>query len=200
MWPFRSVTSAAAVLALAAGVAAAGQTVTLGQTFPIAEPDALAQIEERAAGADWKAKMGKPMEQHSAFQSATLRYASVDAERMFDPTYTLPHDIVDGAGLVIYPAGTTINVYARITMPGRVIVIGPEAAHFRWLADVVKPTAQDVVLLANGNPLAVRAKHELPVYLLDARMIERFGLRAAPAVVAQNGTMLKVKEYAIPLD
>lgn len=195
----RAITAISLAVVTAAALAE-GQRLTLGDTYPIAEPDALAEIQERAGRVDWQAKMQQPMDRYSAFQSATLPYASEDRERLFDPTYTLPHDIVDGKGMVIYPAGTTINVYARISMPGRVVVIGPEPAHYRWLAETVKPTAQDVVLLANGNAVAVRVAHELPVHLLDERMIERFGLQAAPAVVSQAGTMLKVVEHAIPLD
>jgi len=195
----RTLTAISALLASSLALAS-GERLTLGETFPIAEPDALVEIQERAGRVDWQAKMQKPTDQHAAFQSALLPYASEDRERLFDPTYTLPHDITDQQGMVIYPAGTTINVYARITMPGRVVVIGPEPEHYRWLSDVVQPTAQDVVLLANGNPVAVRASHELPVHLLDERMIERFGLQAAPAVVSQSGIQLKVREYAIPLD
>ena len=194
-------TAASLALVCAAGVAGVGQTLTLGQTFPIAEPDVLAEIQERVAKADVEGAMKRrPLEQHSAFQSVGLPYAKQPRERVFDPTYTLPQAITDAQGKVIYPAGTKINVYARMTMPGRVVVIGPEPAHYRWLREVVKPTERDVVLLAGGNPYQVRQSEELPVFILDERMVERFGLEAAPAVVSQQGVMLKVAEYAVPLD
>lgn len=191
-------TSLALIWSLAAS---AGAPLTLGPTYPIAEPDTLAEIEQRAARIDMEAmSKRKPLDQYSAFQSVGLPLARQSAERMFDPTYTLPQAIVDASGKVIYPVGTKINVYARMTMPGRVVVIAPHAAHYRWLRDVVKPTAADVVLLAGGNPYQVRSAENLPVQILDERMVERFGLRAVPSVVTQQGVMLKVTEHAISLD
>lgn len=181
--------------------ASAAEPLSLGQTFPIAEPDALAEIQQRAANIDMEAQLKrKPLEQYSAFQSVALPFAKKNGERIFDPTYTLPQAIVDEKGKEIYPVGTRINVYARMTMPGRVVVIAPESAHYRWLREVVKPTASDVVLLAGGNPYLVRKAESLPVHILDERMVERFGLETVPSVVSQQGVMLKVAEHAIPLD
>lgn len=192
----------ASILSVAiAASAAAGERRVIGQTFPIAEPDLLQEIKQRAATQDWKSVMQrKDPATFTAFQTTRLPVAVADAAFLVDPTYTLPQDVIDNKGVVIYPAGTTINVYARRQFPGRTIVIAADAAHLRWLDEVAKPTAADKVLIAGTNMLEAR---ELlgarKVFALDERARERFGLRAVPSIVQQEGIQLRVREYAVDL-
>jgi conjugal transfer pilus assembly protein TraW len=183
------------IAAHAVDVAVAGPT--LGPTYPIAEPDTLDEIKRSAASRDWQRWMRKAPTDYGAFQSATLPHAKRNAVRLFDPTYVLPNDIADENGKVIAAKGTRINVYTKLTMRGRMIVIGNTDAHFRWLTDVAKPTSDDKVLLANGNVLTARRNRQVLVYLLDDRFIERFGLKAVPSIVSQDGLKLRVEEYAV---
>lgn len=187
---------AVSVLALLGGAnALAGPT--LGPTYPIAEPDTLEEIRQRASTQDWQRWMRKSPTDYGAFQSARLPHAKRNAVRSFDPTYVLPNDIADENGKVIAAKGTRINVYTKLTMRGRMIVIGNTDAHFKWLTEVAKPTSNDKVLLANGNVLLARRNRQVLVYLLDERFIERFGLRAVPSIVSQDGLRLRVEEYAV---
>jgi len=169
----------------------------VGQTFPIAEPDTLAEIRTMAAARDWKSWMRRAPRDYSAFDSARLPVAKKDAVRIFDPTYTLPRDINNEKGEVLFARGTRVNVYERLKIPGRYIVIGASPAHYRWLDEVAKPTPKDKVLLANGNVFDVREKTRRPVYQLDARFIERFGVKAVTSNVEQAGTQLKITEYVV---
>lgn len=170
---------------------------TLGPTYPIAEPDTLEEIKRSASTKDWQSWMRKQPADYSAFQSARLPHAKRDAVRMFDPTYILPNDIADENGKLIAAKGTRINVYTKLKMRGRMIAIGNTDAHFRWLKEVARPTSDDKVLLANGNVLMARRNRQVLVYLLDDRFIERFGLRAVPSIVSQEGLRLRVQEYAV---
>jgi conjugal transfer pilus assembly protein TraW len=191
------VVSAVALLIAAHAVDVAVAGPTLGPTYPIAEPDTLDEIKRSAASRDWQRWMRKSPTDYGAFQSATLPHAKRNAVRLFDPTYVLPNDIADENGKVIAAKGTRINVYTKLTMRGRMIVIGNTDAHFRWLTDVAKPTSDDKVLLANGNVLTARRNRQVLVYLLDDRFIERFGLKAVPSIVSQDGLKLRVEEYAV---
>lgn len=186
---------ASAVALLASGAALAG--ATLGPTYPIAEPDTLDEIKRSASTKDWQSWMRKSPTDYTAFQSARLPHAKRNAVRMFDPTYVLPNDIADENGKLIAAKGTRINVYTKLKMRGRMIVIGNTDAHFRWLTEVAKPTSDDKVLLANGNVLTARRNRQVLVYLLDDRFIERFGLKAVPSIVTQEGLQLRVEEYAV---
>jgi len=186
------------VLVTALATSSARAHSMLGQTFPIAEPDTLTEIQERVAKVDWE----QVWRQHAtaksqAFVSAALPLAKKDANRLFDPTYTLPRDIADAQGHVLFAKGTKVNVYRRIKDPARYIVISDQASHYQWLKDVAKPTERDVVLLANGNVYEARERNHVEVYLLDARFIERFGLQRVPSIVQQDGTMLRVHEYVV---
>lgn len=181
------------------GLAAGGERRTLGQTFPIAEPDLLEEIKQRAASADWKAMVRRQDPgTFTGFQTTTLPAATAPSSFLFDPTYTLPQDVVDQNGTVLYPAGTTINVYARRQFPGRTIVIAADAAHLAWLDETAKPTAADKVLISGANMLEARQlAGARRIYALDERLVERFGLRAVPSIVHQEGTQLRVREYVI---
>jgi conjugal transfer pilus assembly protein TraW len=185
------------ILSACGAAYAAPLAPSLGQTFPIAEPDTLQEIRAAAQRRDWKAWMRRTPREYSAFDSARLPVAKKDAVRMFDPTYTVPADLRNEKGEVLIARGTRVNVYERIKVPGRYVVIAATAAHYRWLEEVVKPTDRDKVLVANGNVLEARQRTNRAVYQLDARFIERFGVRAVPSVIEQAGTMLKVTEYGV---
>jgi len=171
--------------------------VVLGQTWTIAEPDTLQEIETAAKARDWRSWLRSKPKDYSAFRSASLPRATRGDSRLFDPTYTLPEDVKDERGRVLIARGTRVNVYERLQVPGRYIVIEPSAAHYRWLGEVAKPVSGDKVLLANGNVLEERERTARDLFQLDARFIERFGLRAVPSIVRQEGTMLRVEEYAL---
>lgn len=172
-------------------------SVILGETFPIAEPDTLEEIRSAAGKRDWRQWMQRDPAEYSAFRSVTLPRATRDDSRLFDPTYSIPRDIVDDKGRLFFAKGTKVNVYERIRLPGRYIVISPEPADYRWLDEVAKPTSSDKLLLASGNVLKVRQTTGREVYLLDAHFTERLGLKAVPAIVSQEGTMLRVNEYTL---
>lgn len=205
----RVVLTAATSVVLALGVASAAvdtaggsaprKSVQLGQTYEIAEPDMREEIQRRApaAQARMQSQARRPLESFSAFQSAKLPIARQTRVRTFDPTYTLPEDIRDGNGKVLFAKGTKVNAYDRVTMPGRFIVIGPYESHYEWLKNVAKPGDADIVLLASGNVAEVRKQKRLKVFLLEPRGVERLGLEAVPAIVQQAGRMLKVSEFAL---
>jgi conjugal transfer pilus assembly protein TraW len=192
------VASVFAALSTAAASTPAPARVTLGATYPIAEPDVRGEIRARAASIDWRAAIARDHTRDPAFDSADLPRATKPSVRVFDPTYVLPQDIRGADGRVMFPRGTRINVYERIRMPGRLIIIGPGARDLQWLQRVARPTTRDKVLLATGNVLQARRAGGARVFRLDARIIQRFGLRATPSIVEQAGTRLRITEHALP--
>jgi len=188
------------MLTLVIGVsfASAREAITIGPTFTIAEPDTLEEIKQRAGFVDWKSwLMRTDPERAPAFQSVDLPHAAKDRSFLFDPTYTLPRDLVGRGGQVLWPKGTTVNVYERIRTTSRTIVIADDPDHFLWLRDVAKPQAGDRVFLAGGNVLVRMRAEQRRLYVLDARVVERFWLAAVPAIVRQEGNRLRVTEYAL---
>lgn len=175
---------------------ASASTSVLGPTYEIAEPDTLTEIHQRAVGVNWSVAMTKKdPSQYSAFKGASLPRATRYVERFFDPTYVLPFDLKNADGRLLFPQGTRVNVYERLKLPGRYIVIDASPSHMRWLEETARPTATDRILVANGSVYGMRTRKDYKFFVLDPRGIERFGLQAVPAIVEQSGTKLKVTEY-----
>lgn len=83
----------ALMLGLACGHPALASTSTIGRTWPIAEPDAMAEIEARASRAPSLASRLGPRASWSALQAAPLGQSRVDRVRSFVPFYTVEQDI-----------------------------------------------------------------------------------------------------------
>lgn len=185
------------LVAMPALAVAGSRDVTLGETFAIAEPDVLREIKAAAASRDWQSWVRRQPKDYSAFDSFALPRNKANASRLFDPTYTLPRDIKDDTGRLLAPAGTKVNVYARRKREGRYLVIGGTPADYRWLDEVAQPTEKDRILLANANVYVQRKESKRQLFRLDEHFAERLGLRGVPSIVEQEGTMLRVREYAI---
>ncbi len=85
----------------------------------------------------------------------------------------------------------------QIRLPGRYIVIGPTMEDYSWLDEVARPGSRDKVLIASGNVLSEREATGRPLYALDARFAERFGIEGIPSIVQQEGSLLKVDRYVL---
>lgn len=181
-------------LILVSGVCA-GREVTVGQTYPIAEPDTLQEIQTRAQQVDWIRWMRKQPKDYSAFDSVQLPRNPKAASRLFDPTYVLPADVTDEQGKVLAPKGTKVNPLTRMKLPGRYIVISPTPADYAWLDSVAKPESEDLILIANGNVLTEIETTHRKLFSLDERFVERFGLSGVPTIVYQEGALLRVDEH-----
>ena len=185
-------------VALALCLFAHAETVVVGPTFEIAEPDTLEEIRTRVAQQDWdKIMKKKEPADYGAFKAAPLPAALKSDSHLFDPTYVLPYDLRDADGKLLAAKGTRINVYEKITLPGRYIVIDGSEKQLRWLEEVAKPVDGDRILIATGNVYSARLRSKYSLWLLDQRGIERFGLRAVPSIVQQEGLQLRVNEYAL---
>jgi conjugal transfer pilus assembly protein TraW len=182
---------------LLAGTATAAERVVVGQTYPIAEPDTLTEIASAAQGTDWQRWMRKQPKDYSAFDSVDLPRNRERGSSLFDPTYTLPEDVLNERGDVLVAKGTRVNALAKIRLPGRYIVIAPTAEDYRWLDEVARPVSGDKVLVANGNVLTERETTHRTLYALDAHFVERFGLEGVPSIVRQEGAQLRVERYVV---
>lgn len=87
---------------------------TVGNVYPVVEPDALAEIKEAAARVDWEKAIDqrKKLPMIKNFKPGDLHpLPAATAARSFlvDMTYTLDADIPDGKGGVLYPRGFSFN-------------------------------------------------------------------------------------------
>ena len=193
-----------ALLVLAAGVVAIAADAqpaptarnTIGRTWPIAEPDALSEIEAKVATLppDMSKAFG-PRDKWSALKSAQLAPATTDRVRTVVPFYTLDFDITLPGGKTLYPKGFTFNPLTFVQLPQRLVVVHPR--DITWALRTAKQS--DFILLTSlgqetGDPITLTEKTGRAIYILEERVKERLGLTVAPVIVAQAGQKLVLTE------
>lgn len=176
---------------------ATGTRSTIGWTWPIAEPDALAEIEAKVATlpGDMSKAFG-PRDTWTALKAASLGVAGADRVRGVVPFYTLDFDITLPDGKTLYPKGFTFNPLTYVKLPQRLVVVHPR--DLGWALRNAR--ASDFILLSalggqNGDAIDLSEKTGRPIYILEERVKQRLGLTVAPVIVEQSGTRLVLTEY-----
>lgn len=179
------------VTTLSPACPALAATATIGRTWPIAEPDAMAEIEARAARqpTDMARNFG-PRAAWSAMQAASLGVATQARTRSVVPFYTLDSDIKLPDGTMLYPKGYTFNPLTYVSLPQRLVVVHPR--DLSWALRTARPT--DFILLTAGDALSLGEKVGRPLFILEERVKERLDLTVAPVIVAQQGQRLMLTE------
>lgn len=202
---FQAGTIAALLLASALlATVAHGETSTIGRTWPIVEPDALAEIEAKVAGLpkDLSAHFG-PRARWSAMKSATLGAVAATRVRTLIPFYTLEMDVTLPDGRTLYPKGFTFNPLTYVSLPQRLVIV--HLAELEWALKTATPS--DWILLAAGtgsvagggaDPITLGEKVGRPLFILEERVKDRLGLTVAPVIVAQVGHKLELTEVRLP--
>lgn len=167
-------------------------TATIGRTWPIAEPDALSEIEARAARqpADMAGSFG-PRNGWSAMRAAALGVAPHARVRSVVPFYTLEFDIKLPDGTMLYPKGFTFNPLTYVSLPQRLVIVHPR--DLGWAQRTARPA--DFILLTAGDALALGEQVGRPLFILEERVKDRLGLTVAPVIVSQAGQRLVLQEY-----
>lgn len=195
----------AALLALPAPAAARdyGQH---GAVWPIAEPDLLAQIHARLASLE---RSGETQRLNEDLKRRTIARverpapvaglaAATETRRWrFDPTVTLERAIADDMGRVILAAGTRINPLDTVPLRAPLVFLdGDDEAQLAWASRRFGNRAK--LILVRGAPLALMKSRQQRFYFdQDGSLVARFGIRAVPASVEQDGRALVVTEQAL---
>ena len=168
------------------------RSAVVGAVFPIAEKDALEEIEERAAAAEMSIDRFGDSDTWSATRSLLLPRTQVTTTRQVVPFYTLDFDIPDGRGGVLYPRGFTFNPLEYAALPGRIIIVHEE--HLAWARSLA--TDRDMILLSGGNALKASNSGGDSIFILEEQLAARLDVSSAPVVVSQRGAQLLLHEYA----
>ena len=198
---------AAAVLTVVAAPAAvpAADLGVRGQTWPVAEPDLLEQIEGRLSEmresgelarleAEARARVRSRLEAPDPV--AGIAPARERRSRLFDPAIVVDRDIRSPDGTLIAAAGTRIDPLAGMTLARDLLFIdGRRKVEIAWALAHAGPAK--IVLLA-GRPLDLARAEGRPFFFdQGGRLAARFGLARTPALVTQSGSKLRITE--IPL-
>jgi conjugal transfer pilus assembly protein TraW len=122
-----------------------------------------------------------------------LPIANISAAYKIDPTYTLPYDIRDAQGEIVYPQGYTFNPLEAMSRQGLsirtpyVIINAERLEEMRWLERKVGKSARGtfVLLITNGHAYELSERFGFPVYYLSEQVRERLAIRVTPTVIFQ---------------
>jgi conjugal transfer pilus assembly protein TraW len=169
---------------------------TFGETYPVQEPDIIAELQQKAARAHDPAlfermKTYQPPELHQ------LPPAKVDRTFLVDMTYTLDRDITDADGRVVYPRGYTFNPLDYISFPGGLVIINAEdPSQVKWFtSSPYFKNHQARLLISGGLAADLIETLQRPVYYLTEDIAERLQLTAVPSLVIQHEDRLQVREF-----
>jgi conjugal transfer pilus assembly protein TraW len=168
----------------------------VGETYPVQEPDIIAELKQKAARAQDPALF----ERMKTYQPPELHHlppAKADRTFLVDMTYTLDRDIADSDGRVIYPRGYTFNPLDYISFPGGLVVINAEdPSQVSWFTSSPYFENHQARLLISGGLAADLVETlQRPVYYLTEDIAGRLQLAAVPSVVIQHEDRLQVREF-----
>ena len=203
---FPTMLATALLLAAAlSGAASAKDLGVRGTTWPVAEPDLLAQIEARLVEMERSGDLARLEEEARANARRTLEEpdpaagiapARAERSRLFDPAITVARDIRTSDGTLIAAAGTRVNPLERMTLVRNLLFVdGRREAEIAWALSHDRPAK--IVLLA-GRPLELMRRHRRPFFFdQGGRLSARFGLRFTPSLVEQAGSQLRITEVPV---
>jgi len=178
----------------------------LGPIYPIAEPDMLEQIEARLRAMERSGELQRLMQegQQRAVRSAQypkpvegLGKSIANKTYTFDPSVRVPRDVTDDRGRILVKAGTVVNPLDYIAMrnwlvffdgrdAGQVALAHRLGEQYGW---AIKP------VLVAGGPLDISRQWRRQVYFDQGGfLVQRLGIRNVPALVTQQGKLLRIDE------
>ncbi|EKD37930.1 MAG: hypothetical protein ACD_75C00934G0001 [uncultured bacterium] len=173
----------------------------VGRTFPIVEPDLLAELRESSS--QFEQSREELLAQIKNYQPANLHplpRATADRTFLVDMRYILDRDLTDAHGNIIYPKGYSFNPLEYIVLAGGLIVIdGSDPSQVSWfMRSPYSQNQQTKLLLVGGQAADLIEKVQRPAFYLTSDMAERLRLAAAPALIMRKGDKMQVQEFYVP--
>jgi len=180
----------------------------VGPVYPIAEQDMLLTIEQRLETLEANGELdrieaaARPRYQGYVERPQGVHLPRAEQNRTYfvDPSLTVPYDIKEHEGRLIYPAGTTVNPLDYIRLSKQLLFFdGDDPVQVKWARAKIDGDPQHIKpILTNGPVLEIMKAWQLRLYFDQrGRLVEQFGLQALPATVNQEGLRLKVVEHSL---
>ena len=176
-----------------------------GEVWPIEESDLLEEVEDTLELLQRSGEWARMEEEAKARARARLEapppvpgiVPSLEPRSwLHDPAIVVQEDILGPGGAVIARAGTRIEPLSHRPMTRTLLFIdGTRPVEVRWALAQVAPTR---IVLLSGRPFDLARAHGRAFYFDQAGVLAaRFGLKATPARMRQEGLKLRIDE--VPL-
>ena len=177
-----------------------------GAVFPLIERDLLEQIHARLKAMEASgetARLNEELKRRTIARVnrpdpvAGLVHASAHRRWTFDPTITLAADIRGARGELIHGAGTMVNPLDSVQLRSPLLFLdGDDPAQLAW---ALSEDRNAKLILVKGAPLELMKARQRRFYFdQGGKLTAKFGIRAVPARVRQQGRLLEVTEIALP--
>jgi conjugal transfer pilus assembly protein TraW len=177
----------------------------IGQTYEIAEPNMLESFHTKLRAAQANGKMAEveaQMKERFAAhanrpQGITLPRVQEHCVRYYDPSVTLSQDIIDHEGKVLWPAGTTVNPLDYVTLSQQWLFFdGDDPKQSSWARAYLKQYPNQVrPILTQGSIVELSEAWKVRLYFdQHGSYVEKFGIKAVPALMSQEGNKLRIDE------
>lgn len=194
-----------------AGLAVAKDFGRLGEVYPVAEPDMLDTLTERAQSLVDSGAWAQEMDAfRQRVERNSRRPAPVEgigksihySERFFDPSVVLSGDLQDMDGRVFARQGEVINPLATVPFVQTLYFIdGDDADQVAWMQRQRPQTLMVKIILVNGDIPRTSTTLDSRVYFdQGGALSRRFGLTTVPVRITAAPSGLRLRVEAIPAD
>lgn len=206
LYGFLTIISAVVFVLSTSGPAFAKTVGRSGNVYRIAEPDALKELEDKAASMDLKERNKKEetarkIERYRPYNVVSLPPAKKDRTSMVDMTYTLEFDIPDGKGGVLYPKGFIFNPLDYIPFSRTIVVLNGAAENeVDWfMASEYYKRTDVLVLVTDGIWKDLMHRFKRNVFYLTEPVRTRLRLSSTPSVIVKkDNKYMEVREIHVP--
>lgn len=179
----------------------------IGPTYPVRERNIVELIQERLAEKQASGEIDG-IHQHMADQAVSyvkrppgrsLPRANEYRASSFSPVYVLDRDIRDATGKLLFAKGTTVNPL-RIKPLTKILcfIDGDDEMQVQWLIKTCSAEPKNKMILVAGNYQALADRLDMRLYFdQQAVLVDKFSIRALPAIVKQQGQELYVEEIPV---
>lgn len=178
----------------------------VGRTSEIKEVDAIEEIKGKLSDMEARGELDEHNEKMKKEVSdrikspKSLNLGRAGEVREYDPTLEVKEDLRDARGIVFHRKGTKVNPLDMVSMPYELIFFDGEDED--QLKYVIKKYEESEIkpklILTGGSPVTLEEEYKLDFYF-DQRgvLIKQFGIKAVPAIVMQDGKVLKIREVEV---
>jgi len=178
-----------------------------GTLWPVIEPDLLQQIQarlKRLEASGETARLNQRLKQRTIARInrpapvAGVTHAASLHSWQFDPSISAERDIADDKGRIIIARGTRVNPLDTVSLRAPLVFLdGDDPAQLAWASARYGKTNAKLILV-RGAPLALMKARQRRFYFdQGGGLVTHFGIRAVPAVVEQQGRLLRITETPI---